>query len=265
MVTSSRPVSTPPTKGAFSQMSRIESLWTKIEDLKLQTFRQLRDTVLGIHNSAGGCLFNPAVVQSILGIETSKRWCSCSQHELEKLLKAWYTLKIEQARIDYWESGYLKHSHNPCIVSQRAAIQESSTFNWTTYWGMSTKREAYAKLKEVAPHCKVAMVRKGGKATGQKWEVKAWMVKDSFLYSQLGLEGWNEYSSHKIYPYDGDDTQIQARGLAIRENYRNAQNKGDLTLLKRWYTHQELVWVANWVKNSHPQDYENMVRASQTE
>jgi hypothetical protein len=68
------------------------------------------------------------------------------------------------------------------------------------------------------------------------------------------LQGWEAYFQKKPYPNPKSDNvrSSQKRALAIREAYRAAQTKEDLSALQRdnggKFSREELVWVFNWLK-----------------
>jgi putative DNA primase/helicase len=68
------------------------------------------------------------------------------------------------------------------------------------------------------------------------------------------LQGWQEYHQRKPYPNPKSDNvrSSQKRALAIREAYRAARTKEDLSVLRREnggeFSQDELNWVYNWLK-----------------
>jgi hypothetical protein len=68
------------------------------------------------------------------------------------------------------------------------------------------------------------------------------------------LQGWQEYHQRKPYPNPKSDNvrSSQKRALAIRQAYRAARTKEDLSVLRREnggeFSQDELNWVYNWLK-----------------
>jgi hypothetical protein len=68
------------------------------------------------------------------------------------------------------------------------------------------------------------------------------------------LEGWDKYNEHIAYPNPKSDNvrSSQKRSLAIREAYRAAKTKEDLSALRcengGEFSRDELLWVGNWLK-----------------
>jgi putative DNA primase/helicase len=68
------------------------------------------------------------------------------------------------------------------------------------------------------------------------------------------LKGWGEYHQRKPYPNPKSDNvrSSQKRALAIRQAYRAARTKEDLSALHRElggeFSQDELNWVYNWLK-----------------
>jgi hypothetical protein len=68
------------------------------------------------------------------------------------------------------------------------------------------------------------------------------------------LKGWNEYHQRKSYPNPKSDNvrSSQKRALAIRQAYRVAKTKENLSALQREkggeFSQDELNWVYNWLK-----------------
>jgi putative DNA primase/helicase len=68
------------------------------------------------------------------------------------------------------------------------------------------------------------------------------------------LQGWGEYHQRKPYPNPKSDNvrSSQKRALAIRQAYRAARTKEDLSALHRElggkFSEEELNWVYNWLK-----------------
>jgi type IV secretory pathway VirB10-like protein len=68
------------------------------------------------------------------------------------------------------------------------------------------------------------------------------------------LKGWGEYHQRKPYPNPKSDNvrSSQKRSLAIRQAYRAARTKEDLSALHRElggkFSEDELNWVYNWLK-----------------
>jgi putative DNA primase/helicase len=81
------------------------------------------------------------------------------------------------------------------------------------------------------------------------------------------LQGWGEYHQRKPYPNPKSDNvrSSQKRALAIRQAYRAANTKEDLSALQREnggkFSRDELTWVLNWLKKFFLAEY-NHVKAT---
>ena len=78
------------------------------------------------------------------------------------------------------------------------------------------------------------------------------------------LAGWKEYHTRKPYPNPKSDNvrASQKRALAIREAYRAARTKEDLSALHREnggeFSKDELLWVSNWLKKFFRAEFNQM-------
>ncbi|MBW4548727.1 MAG: DUF3854 domain-containing protein [Symplocastrum torsivum CPER-KK1] len=81
------------------------------------------------------------------------------------------------------------------------------------------------------------------------------------------LESWTKYHEHKPYPNPSSDNvrASQKRALKIREAYRAARTKEDLSALRREnggdFSKEECFWVYSWLKNFFQAEY-NYVQAT---
>jgi putative DNA primase/helicase len=81
------------------------------------------------------------------------------------------------------------------------------------------------------------------------------------------LESWTTYHEHKPYPNPNSDNvrASQKRALKIREAYRAARTKEDLSALLREnggdFSKEECLWVYSWLKNFFRAEY-NYVEAT---
>jgi hypothetical protein len=81
------------------------------------------------------------------------------------------------------------------------------------------------------------------------------------------LQGWETYSQKTPYPNPKSDNvrSSQKRALAIRQAYRAANTKEDLSALQREnggaFSKDELLWVYNWLKKFFQAEY-NYVQAT---
>jgi len=81
------------------------------------------------------------------------------------------------------------------------------------------------------------------------------------------LESWTTYHKHKSYPNPNSDNvrASQKRALKIREAYRAARTKEDLSALRREnggdFSKEECFWVYSWLKNFFQAEY-NYVQAT---
>ena len=82
------------------------------------------------------------------------------------------------------------------------------------------------------------------------------------------LAGWEEKHQRKPYPNPKSDNirSSQKRALAIREAYRAARTKEDLSALRREnggaFSQDELVWVHNWLKRFFLAEYNHVVETA---
>lgn len=88
--------------------------------------------------------------------------------------------------------------------------------------------------------------------------------RDSSTVPQGELDGWEDY--HAIRPYPNPNSEnirsSQKRALGIREAYRAAKTKQDLSVLRKdqggKFSKQELIWVSNWLKNWFRAEYDHV-------
>lgn len=231
-----------------------------------ESIRQLKARMMAIHRK-NGAVFNPHIVQRLLGLDSPKRWCNCRQGELRSLLASWYDAKLDQSCIEDWLDGY--HVHREDVVSQRYYREDCrggfTIERWTTYFGANTQREAYAILRQMAPSCRFGIIRKGCKAVGNgyRWEVKLWELHAPALFEALHLEGFFERHALKPYPCDGDEGT--ERAVSLRNAYARAKCKADLVALKgegaNQFSEAEHKWVWNWLLSWHPMEFEAVAAA----
>ena len=78
------------------------------------------------------------------------------------------------------------------------------------------------------------------------------------------LQSWMTYHQHKPYPNPKSDNvrASQKRALGIRQAYRAARTKQDLSVLLREnggdFSKEECVWVSSWLRNFFPAEYDYM-------
>jgi len=79
------------------------------------------------------------------------------------------------------------------------------------------------------------------------------------------LLGWETYHNHKPYPHPNSANvrSSQKRALAIREAWRTAKTKEELSALRSdnggKFSEKELIWVSSWLKNFFPSEYNQML------
>jgi putative DNA primase/helicase len=86
-------------------------------------------------------------------------------------------------------------------------------------------------------------------------------VTESVTPSTDELHGWENYHAFRAYPNPNSDNvrSSQKRALDVREAYRAAKTKEDLSALRKdnggKFSQQELTWVSNWLKKWFPTEY----------
>jgi hypothetical protein len=79
------------------------------------------------------------------------------------------------------------------------------------------------------------------------------------------LQGWETYFQKKPYPNPKSDNvrSSQKRALAIREAYRAARTKEDLSALRREnsgeFSEKELGWVLFWLRQNFHAEFNHVV------
>jgi hypothetical protein len=74
------------------------------------------------------------------------------------------------------------------------------------------------------------------------------------------LKGWNQCHQATAYvcPTDASLEECQTRSLELRNAYRAAKSKSDLSALKiengGKFTKREHIWVHNWLKHFFPEE-----------
>lgn len=85
------------------------------------------------------------------------------------------------------------------------------------------------------------------------------------------LEGWSELDAIHSYPNPKSDNlrSSQKRAVAIRDAYKGAKCKADLSALRKEnggeYSKQEHLWVQAWLRVCFPSEYASMLEKAATE